>query len=299
MAEIAPLRLAEDWDNVGLLLGDRAMAVNRVMTCLTVTPAVVDEAEAEHVDLLIAHHPLPFQPLRRITTDSAAAKLVWRLCRNGTALYSAHTAYDSAAGGINDQWCAALKLHNLKPLIPIAIADPQYGSGERSSERADSSDPVERSASENQCEGIGAGRYGDLTEPRPAQEILRVAAEFSGASRPRMVGDARRPVRRIGVACGSGGSFIAAAKRVGCDLLLTGEATFHNCLEAENTGISLAMVGHYASERFAMESLAKRLQNLPSLAKIRAKTTCSENFEVWASRHERDVIAVDRNSPNP
>lgn len=299
MAEIAPLRLAEDWDNVGLLLGDRASPADRIMTCLTVTPGIVDEAEAEHVDLLIAHHPLPFQSLRRITTDSAAAKLVWRLCRNGTALYSAHTAYDSAAGGINDQWCAALKLRKMGPLIPIATLDSRRGSDERSNERAHSPDPAERSASEQQADEIGAGRYGDLTEPRPAHEILMAAAEFSGATRPRMVGDARRLVRRIGIACGSGGSFIAAANRVGCDLLLTGEATFHNCLEAENTGISLAMVGHYASERFAMESLAQRLQNLPSLAKIRAKATCSENFEVWASRQERDVIAVDRNSPNP
>lgn len=299
MAEIAPLRLAEDWDNVGLLLGDRASPANRVMTCLTVTPAVVDEAEAEQVDLLITHHPLPFQPLRRITTDSAAAKLVWRLCRSGTALYSAHTAYDSAAGGINDQWCTALRLNKLGSLIPVTTVDQRPVTGKRSSDDARSPNVAERLSDDEPPGEIGAGRYGDLTEPRSAQEILRAAAEFSGATRPRMVGDAHRPVRRIGIACGSGGSFIAAANRVGCDLLLTGEATFHNCLEAENTGISLAMVGHYASERFAMESLAQRLQNLPTLAKIGAKSSSPDHFRVWASHQERDVIAVDRNSRNP
>ncbi len=200
MAEIAPLRLAEDWDNVGLLLGDRTAPTARVMTCLTVTPAVVDEVESEKVDLLIAHHPLPFQPLRKITADSAAGQLVWRLCRGGTSLYSAHTAYDSAIGGINDQWCEALELSRRGALIPSAHADgEQLG-------------PAERSGDNERTGNIGAGRYGDLAEPQSADEILKTAAEFSGATRPRMVGDGQRVVRRIGVACGSGGSFVAAAR---------------------------------------------------------------------------------------
>ncbi len=302
MAEIAPLRLAEDWDNVGLLLGDRAASAARVMTALTVTPAVVDEVEAGNVDLLIAHHPLPFQPMRKITVNSAAGELVWRLCRSGTSLYSAHTAYDSAVGGINDQWCEALGVSGVGPLVPRAESAEQFGPAERSGFDAEQLGPAERSGYNERPgdEGaIGAGRYGDLPESRPAREILLAAAEFSEATRPRMVGDARRPVRRIGIACGSGGSFVAAARRVGCDLLLTGEATFHTCLEAENTGISLAMLGHYASERFAMESLAQRLQTLPQLLKIHAKSASTDDFRVWASRHERDVIAVDRNSPNP
>ncbi len=298
MAELAPVRFAEDWDNVGLLLGDRTATATRVMTCLTVTPAVIDEAEAENVDLVIAHHPLPFQPLRKITVDSAAGELVWRLCRNGTALYSAHTAYDSAPGGINDQWCEALRVKGVGALIP----KPNLGgAGEQLGPAAWDGyiEQDEDSAKNRGDRSLGAGRYGDLPDWRSAHEILKLAAEFSGATRPRMVGDPQRPVRRIGFACGSGGSFVGAAGRVGCELLITGEATFHTCLEAENTGITLVMLGHYASERFAMESLAQRLQTLPQLVKIHAKSTPVDNFRVWASRRERDVIAVDRNSPNP
>lgn len=289
MAEIAPLRLAEDWDNVGLLLGARAAPVARVMTCLTVTSAVVAEAEAENVDLLIAHHPLPFQPMRKITTDSAAGNLLWRLCLSGTSLYSAHTAYDSAVDGINDQWCEALDLRGRGALVAKTESAERSEVGDRSGENGRAFDKGL----------VGAGRYGDLPEPRPAREILMAAAKFSGATRPRMVGDDQRPVQRIGVACGSGGSFLGAARRVGCDLLLTGEATFHNSLEAENTGIFLAMLGHYASERFAMESLAQRLQTSPDLLKIHAKSASTDDFRVWASHRECDVIAVDRNSPNP
>ncbi|MCM2372978.1 Nif3-like dinuclear metal center hexameric protein [Aporhodopirellula aestuarii] len=288
MSEIAPLRLAEDWDNVGLLLGNRSAPAARVMTCLTVTPAVVSEAEDENVDLIIAHHPLPFKPMGKINTDSAAGELVWRLCRSGTALYSAHTAYDSAAGGINDQWCEAMKISGLRPLIPqLGSPLPSAAAGGGSSVSSDDTVP------------LGAGRYGDLPEAVAANEFLRMAAEFSGATLPRLVGDPQRPVRRIGVGCGSGGSFVGAARRVGCDMLLTGEATFHTCLEAENTGLSLALVGHYASERFAMESLARRLQTELASLKPQARMANEAGPEVWASRRERDVIAVDPVSQNP
>ncbi len=284
MSQIAPISLAEDWDNVGLLLGDRSSPARRVMTCLTVTPAVVEEAETEQVDLLISHHPLPFKPLAKITTDSAASELVWRLCRSGISLYSAHTAYDSAVNGINDQWAEVLGLNNTAALIPLAdVTDFK----------------ITTQTNPENFASPGAGRYGNLTEPRPAREILAAAAKFSGANRPRMVGDPARPVRRVGVACGSGGSFVAAARRVGCDLLLTGEATFHTCLEAENTGLLLGMVGHYASERFAMETLAQRLQSSPELNKLHAKTGGEQDFRVWASLREQDVIAVDPISQNP
>jgi dinuclear metal center YbgI/SA1388 family protein len=284
MSQIAPLSLAEDWDNVGLLLGDRSAPARRVMTCLTITQSVVEEAETEQVDLLIAHHPLPFKPLAKITTDSAASGLVWRLCRSGVSLYSAHTAYDSAVGGINDQWAEALSLTNTAALIPF----PDALGFERNTQTHSKS-----------LNSPGAGRYGDLATPRLAREILAAAAKFSGANRPRMVGDPARVVRRVGVACGSGGSFVAAARRAGCDLLLTGEATFHTCLEAENTGLLLGMVGHYASERFAMEALAQRLQSSPELNKLHAKTAGEQEFRVWASLREQDVIAVDPVSQNP
>ena len=65
----APRRLAEDWDNVGLLIGDRNREASNVMTCLTITPESVAEAIAKDTDLIVAHHPLPFRPLKRITAD--------------------------------------------------------------------------------------------------------------------------------------------------------------------------------------------------------------------------------------
>ena len=270
LAEIAPLKLAEEWDNVGLLIGDRQSFAGKVMTCLTITPGVVDEAERENVDLVVSHHPFPFKSVGKITTDTASGEMLWRLCQAGVAVYSSHTAYDSATGGINDQWIEGLKLEKSKPMLP-SPDDPTTGSG----------------------------RVGVFANEFSASEVLDRATDFSGSTRPRLVGPPDRQIRRIGVACGSGGSFVSAALRCGCDLLLTGEATFHACLEAENAGLSLGLVGHYASERFAMETMAQRLQSELASASGTANPVGKDSdlplktgsdCQVWASRDERDVI---------
>ena len=89
LAEFAPPRLAESWDNVGLLIGDRQAEVRRIMTCLTVTPAVVEEAVAGSVDLIVTHHPLPFSAVKRLTNDTTVGRMLLRLIARGLR-YIAH-----------------------------------------------------------------------------------------------------------------------------------------------------------------------------------------------------------------
>ena len=252
LATIAPLKLAESWDNVGLLVGDRAHPVKRVMTCLTITPNVVKEAVTKNVDLVIAHHPLPFKALQKITSDTVPGTMLLRLMNAGVAIYSAHTAFDSAVEGINQMWADSLQLTSVKPLVP---QDPQDSSNDD-----------------------GAGRVGKLPSPMPLEDLIQRLAVDVGATMPRRVGPSDQSVTKVAFACGSGGTFLSAAKCRGCDALITGEATFHACLEAESLGIGLGLLGHYWSERFAMERLAQQLAALvPTL-------------EVWASESEHDPI---------
>jgi putative NIF3 family GTP cyclohydrolase 1 type 2 len=124
----------------------------------------------------------------------------------------------------------------------------------------------------------GVGRWGCLTPPTTLRDLaLRVKAELSIA-RIRIVGDDAQPVSRVAIACGSGGSFLDAARAKGCDCLVTGETNFHTCLEAEASQIGLVLSGHYASERFAMEKLAAEIAQL------------FPDVEVFASRTERDPL---------
>lgn len=118
LQSIAPLETAAEWDNVGLLLGDATGELSAVMTCLTLTPDVAEEAIREQVGLIVTHHPILFKPAKQLTSASAEGRLVLLLAQNGIAVYSPHTAWDNAAQGINQQLADLLELQNIQPLRP-------------------------------------------------------------------------------------------------------------------------------------------------------------------------------------
>lgn len=122
LEEFAPPTLAADWDNVGLLLGNRADQAERVMTCLTVTDEVVAEASTERVQLLVSHHPILFRPVQRITADDPEGRRLLTLARAGVAVYSPHTSFDNCRGGINDMLAQRLGLSDVVPLRDVAGA---------------------------------------------------------------------------------------------------------------------------------------------------------------------------------
>lgn len=262
----APPRLAESWDNVGLLVGDRRAEVQKVMTCLTITPSSVAEAVREQVQLIVTHHPLPFKPLQRLTTDTTAGRMLLELCAARINVYSPHTAFDSAAQGINRQLAEGLQLQDIKPLLPKN--EPTAGVDE----------DLSGATQTGSVELLGAGRNGRLVPAMSLADFAQRVKDFLHLPELQGVGSADQRVSRVAIACGSGGDFLAAARRRGCDCLVTGEANFHACLEAEATGVALVLTGHYASERFAVERLAEYLAKaFPTL-------------QVWPSRHERDPL---------
>lgn len=122
LERFAPTHTAADWDNVGLLLGDPADAVGRVMTCLTVTPDVVEEAVRERVNLIVSHHPVLFRGAKKLTATGGDGRVVLPLARAGVAVYSPHTAFDNCPGGVNDLICGRLGVRDAQPLRPREAA---------------------------------------------------------------------------------------------------------------------------------------------------------------------------------
>ncbi len=225
LASYAPPRLAEEWDNVGLLVGDRDSGVDRIMTCLTVTPTTAAEAIRRRAGLIVTHHPLPFRPLKRLTAETTVGRLLLDLIAAGVAVCSFHTAYDSAEGGINQRLAEGVGLRGIVPLVP---------------------------AGDNE----GAGRWGWLEEPTTLADLIRIVKELLSIDRLQWVGDPAKPIRSVAIACGAADDLLDAAREHGCEAMLLGEARFHTCLEAEANQIALILPGHFASERFAMEYLA-------------------------------------------
>jgi len=257
LEEIAPLRLAAAWDSVGLLVGTRRPTIDRVMTCLTLTEAVAHEAIRDRADMIVVHHPLPFRPIGRITPDTATGRVLLDVMAAGIAVWSGHTAWDSAAGGINDQLAGLLGLEHVTPIEPDALHHL-----------------------------TGFGRIGTAPAGWTVADAARHVARKLAAAGPtakvsgvQVAGDPGRAAGRVGIVCGSGGEAVAAVKRVGGTTLLTGEIKLHDALAAVAEGVAVIAVGHHASERFAMVTMAQRL------AEAVRGLTC------WASRDETDPLA--------
>lgn len=229
MDRLAPLGLAEDWDNTGLLIGHRDSQVTRVMTCLTLTADVAEEAVSSGAELIVTHHPVMFRSVKRLTSDSAEGRMLLSLIEARIAVYSPHTSFDSAAQGVNQQLAEAFGLSQVRPM--------------RESE---------------DDEAVGAGRWGVLPDSVPLESFLATVRSCCSA-RYLEYACGGRPVQKVAVACGAAGEFLVDARRVGCDTFVTGEGRFHSALEARTAGISLIFVGHYSSERPAVEWLAKQI----------------------------------------
>ena len=242
---IAPLRLAAEWDSVGLLVGTRRTTIDRVMACLTLTEAVAREAVRQRIDMILAHHPLPFRPVGRITDDSSTGRILLDLLGGGIAVWSSHTAWDSAAGGINDQLARMMQLDHAVPLQP------------------DPSEPT-----------VGIGRAGDAAAGVTVGGLATRLMNALGASDRsvaiagcQVAGDVDRPAGRVGIVCGSGGELVPVAAAAGCTTFVTGEIRLHDAIAATAAGLSVIAVGHHASERFSMAGLAGRLADaVPGLS---------------------------------
>jgi dinuclear metal center YbgI/SA1388 family protein len=114
---IAPIRYAESWDNVGLLLGSGDRPVTRVLLTIDLTEDVLDEAIAAGTDLLVAYHPPIFDPLTRVTDASEKQRIILRAAREDITIYSPHTALDSAPDGLNDWLVRGLGGGDVRALI--------------------------------------------------------------------------------------------------------------------------------------------------------------------------------------
>ncbi len=238
--------------------------MRKILTCLTITPATVDEAISNRADLIVAHHPLPFSAIKRLTTDTIVGRMLLELIAAGVAVYSPHTAFDSAAEGINQRLAEGLGLKEIEPLVPCAGVPALAGS--------------DAAPAKAGTPALGAGRRGRLEQPITLDELARRLRKFLGISNLQTVGDLEQKRSNVAVACGAAGEFLEAARRAGCDAMVLGEARFHTCLEAEAWGVGLLLPGHYASERFAVEALADVLgRRFPEV-------------QVWASRTERDPL---------
>ncbi|WP_166356337.1 Nif3-like dinuclear metal center hexameric protein [Phytoactinopolyspora limicola] len=244
LEEQYPPALAEAWDAVGLVCGDPAADVRRVLFAVDPVAVVADEAVEWGADLVVTHHPLFLRPVHGFAATTPKGRLVHRMVREGIALYTAHTNADSAVAGVNDALASALGLRQLRPLRPHVGDDQQ--------------DPGAAGA------GAGLGRIGLLDRPEPLREFVRRVAGALPATAAgiRAAGDPDTRVHTVAVCGGAGDSLLSDARAAGVDAYVTGDLRHHPVSEAvDDGGPALVDVAHWAGEWPWLAHAAERLRD--------------------------------------
>jgi dinuclear metal center YbgI/SA1388 family protein len=230
MEQIAPSELAEEWDNTGLLVGDAQSRIGKVMLCMDITAASVDEAIARKADLIITHHPVIFKGLKRLVAADPKGAALYGLIRNNIAVYSAHTNLDYAAGGVNTQLALLLGLKQTEIL------------------------------------GAGPGKTGLLSKTMPLAQYIKLVKKALDVPFVRVVGNTERTVEKVAVFSGSFDDDIEAVLKSGADVLVTGDLKYHTALDAAEVGLCMIDAGHFNTERIVLPALeAKLVRKFPQL----------------------------------
>ncbi len=222
-----PESTAQSWDHVGLQVGAPDDPVERVVVALDVTSAVVAEAARGPRTLVLAHHPLLFQPLVALTPATATGRIALAAARAGVAVAAAHTNLDVATdgAGTSDPVVRALDLVDVEPLTAAT----------------ESVDEVEL-----------LGRRGRLPEPMSLGAVAARLRDRLPAPDLRLAGDPARVVETVAVVGGAGDSMVDVAVAARVDVYVTGDLRHHVVLDALEQGLALVDAGHHAVEVAAL-----------------------------------------------
>ncbi|MFC5369967.1 Nif3-like dinuclear metal center hexameric protein [Arcanobacterium bovis] len=229
-----PASFAEDWDRVGLVVGDLAAPVKLIGFAVDPCEATVNEAIERGADMLITHHPLFLRGTSSVATDSAKGSWVHKLIKNDCALFAAHTNADAAADGSAVALADLLGVEDQRPLQPHSDF-PQ----------------------------IGIGRVGTLPMTMSVLELAeRVKAKIPDVPAGITIGgDPARIVKTVAVSPGSGDSFLKRVGEVGADVYITADLRHHPATDHLWSG-GCALIGttHFASEWPVLPNLQRRIE---------------------------------------
>ena len=217
---VAPFGTKAEWDNPGILVGDENAVVTKAVVSLDITAEEIAQAEKAGAQLIISHHPVIF----RAQKSFLAGNVCYEAARKGIAAVCAHTNLDKAAGGVNDALCDALGMKYEK--LPECCAE-------------------------------GFLNVGTIDGVTKAAELAAYISEKLGASV--RYADAGIPVGKIGVCSGAGADEAVTAASCGCTAFITGDASYHDFLDAVQAGISLFAAGHYETEIIIVKRLVEKL----------------------------------------
>lgn len=233
---------AENWDNVGLLLGDENREIDKILFCLDLTMDVVKEAIEKNVNLIISHHPLIFSGIKKITNETILGNKILKLIENKISVCSMHTNVDFSVNGLND--------FILKRIF-----------GNENTKMCNEVKYEKYNNIKNEMESHikGYARIKELKEEMTLREIINLIKEKLNIKFVRYVGDEEKKIKNIGLVTGSGISLMEDIKN-DIDLFLTGDLKHHESLDVLENGKVLIDIGHYESEYLFVELMENEVK---------------------------------------
>ncbi len=244
----APPDLAESYDNVGLLIGNKNRKIETVLVTLDTDEFVALDARDKQADLVLSHHPLIFNPLKSITGEDAISRTALSLIKDDIALFAMHTNFDSVKSGLGDLFLD--QIVNTENRMPLA------GDGEN-----------------------GIGRIADVTGGVVFSELLdRIKTAFHLRTL-RYIGPENKQICKIAVVNGGGAEYVYAAKKQGADCFVSGDIKYHQARFAYENDLALVEVPHYPAE-IIFCSYVKQLLESRFGGKLNVLTT-DKNIDIW------------------
>ena len=244
LESIAPLSLQEEYDNSGLIIGNEEAEVTNALICIDCTEDVVDEALRQKCNLIIAHHPIVFRGLKKITGKNYVERVVLKAIQNNISIYAIHTNLDNVAQGVNKRICEKLGLSNCKILLPKTSPFTPSRGGQTA----------------------GSGMIGTLSKPMTEIAFLNKVKRVMKAESVRYTKLQGKKVSKVAVCGGSGSFLLEAAIAAKADVFVTADFKYHQFFDADNQ-IVIADIGHYESEQFTAELIRDLLkQKFPIFA---------------------------------
>lgn len=275
---MAPLAVQESWDNSGLQIGCSDKDIHKVMVCLDLTEAVLDEAESIGADLVISHHPLIFKGLKSISGSTYQERCVRKAILSDIAVYSAHTSLDNILGGVNHKIASLLGLSSLRWLDSGESAEgcdekcggaAEKSCGEGTEGKCGGADAVARAS--------GSGLIGELKEPVAAAEFLHTVKTIFDVKALKHSPLPSTTIRSVALCGGAGAFLLPQAVAKGADCFISGEFHYHDYFDP---GTLLIELGHYESEQFTQDLLKESLEKaFPGLEVV--KTSVNTNPQEW------------------
>ncbi|KAH9468941.1 hypothetical protein MJO28_005308 [Puccinia striiformis f. sp. tritici] len=284
-SKMAPVSLAESWDNTGLLLESPVVRplANKVLLTIDLTPSVAEEALAKdsNIGVIVAYHPTIFRGLKSLTLNDPLQEVILKCAAGGISVYSPHTALDSVIGGINDELCEIVS-----GLMP------------HQNQIYSASGAIVEKNSDNILNGVGLGggrrvEFQKGKEVELDQLISRIKTGL-GLSHVQLAKSsvATPKIRSVGVCAGSGGSICSALGK-SCDAFVTGEMSHHELLSANAQGIHVILTAHTNTERFFLARVLRpRLQQLLAEEAVQLSADQNPQWDVDVSTMDRDPLVV-------